>query len=80
VDVGRDFLITGESKLYFNSPGPTQFAEFTPTGFALAARSGILGFTVLKNDEAASWRRDRIDQERRKLERRGRMARDPWER
>ena len=30
----------------------------------MAARSGMLGFTVLKDDEVASWRRDRIDQER----------------
>ncbi len=27
VDVGRDFLITSEGKLYLNSPGPLQFAE-----------------------------------------------------
>jgi hypothetical protein len=80
VDVGRDFLITSEGKLYLNSPGPLQFAEFSPTGFAVAARSGMLGFMVLKDDEAASWRRDRIDQQRRKLGRRARMARDPWER
>ena len=80
VDVGRDFLITSDGKLYLNSPGPLQFAEFSPSGFAVAARSGMLGFTVLKDDEAASWRRDRIDQERRKLGRRGRIARDAWER
>jgi hypothetical protein len=80
VDVGRDFLITSDGKLYLNSPGPLQFAEFSPAGFAVAARSEMLGFTVLKDDEAASWRRDRIDQERRKLGRRGSMARDSWER
>jgi hypothetical protein len=80
VDVGRDFLITSEGKLYLNSPGLMQFAEFSPSGIALAARSGMMGFTVIKDDEAASWRRDRIDQERRKLGCRGRMARDPWER
>ncbi len=77
VDVGRDFLITSEARLYLNSPGPLQFAEFSPTGFAVAAKSGMLGFTVLKDDEAASWRRDRSDRE---LGRRGRIARDQWER
>jgi hypothetical protein len=80
VDVGRDFLITSDGKLYLNSPGPLQFAEFAPSGFAVAARGGMLGFTVVKDDEAASWRRDRIDQERRKLGSRGRIARDQWER
>jgi alkanesulfonate monooxygenase SsuD/methylene tetrahydromethanopterin reductase-like flavin-dependent oxidoreductase (luciferase family) len=80
VDVGRDFLITSDGKLYLNSPGPLQFAEFSPGGFAVAARSGMLGFTVLQDDEATSWRHDRIDQERRKLGRRGRIARDSWER
>jgi hypothetical protein len=57
-----------------------QFAEFSPSEFALAARGGMFGFTVLQDDEAASWRRDRDDQERRRLGRRGRIARDPWER
>ena len=80
VDVGRDFLITSDGKLYLNSPGPLQFAEFSPIGFAVAARSEMLGFTVLKDDEATSWRRDRIDRERRKLGRRGRIAHDSWER
>ena len=54
VDVGLDFLITGDGMLYLNSPGPLQFAEFSPTGFAVAARSGMLGFSVLKDDDAAS--------------------------
>jgi hypothetical protein len=80
VDVGRDFLITSDGRLYLSSPGPLQFAEFSPTGFAVAARSGMLGFTVLKDDEAASWRCNRIDQERRKLGRRGRTTRESRER
>jgi hypothetical protein len=80
VDVGPDFLITSDGKLYLNSPGPLQFTEFSPTGFAVAARSRMLGFSILKDEESASWTRDRIDQERRKLGRRGRIARDQWER
>jgi hypothetical protein len=80
VDVGRDFLITSEGTLYLTGPGPMPFAEFSPTEFVLAAKSGMFGFTVLEEDVAASWRRDRHDQERQKLGRRGRMARDPWER
>jgi hypothetical protein len=80
VDVGRDFLITGEGKLYLTSPGPRQFAEFSPSEFALAARGGMFGFTVLGGDEAASWRRDKDDQVRRRLGRRGRIARDQRER
>jgi hypothetical protein len=80
VDVGRDFLITSDGKLYLTSPGPRQFAEFSPSEFALAAKGGMFGFTLLHEDEAASWRRDRHDQERRRLGRRGRIARDPWER
>jgi hypothetical protein len=80
VDVGRDFLITSEGKLYLTGPGPLQFAEFSPAEFALAARGGMFGFTVLAEDEAASWRRDRDDRERRRLGRRGRIARDQMER
>jgi hypothetical protein len=80
VDVGRDFLITTEDKLYLTSPGPMQLAEFSLSEFALAAKGGMFGFTVLGGDEAASWRRDRDDQERRRLGRRGRIARDQRER
>ena len=40
----------------------------------------MFGFTVLEDDEAGSRRRDRDDQERRKLGRRGRIARDQRER
>jgi hypothetical protein len=80
VDVGRDFLITSDGNLYLTSPCPIQFAEFSPSEFALAAKSGMFGFMVLKEDEAASWRRDRNDQECRKLGRRGRIARDQWQR
>jgi hypothetical protein len=76
VDVGRDFLITSEGNLYLTSPGPRQFAEFSPSEFVLAAKGGMFGFTVLGGDEAASWRRDRDDQERQRLGRRGRIARD----
>jgi hypothetical protein len=57
-----------------------QFAEFSPAEFVLAAKTGMFGFTVLAEDEAASWRRDRDDRERQKLGRRGRIARDQRER
>jgi hypothetical protein len=40
----------------------------------------MFGFTVLREDEAASWRRDRDDRERQKLGRRERIARDQRER
>jgi hypothetical protein len=80
VDAGRDFLITSDGKLYLTSPGPMQFAEFSPSEFVLAAKGGMFGFTVLGGDEAASWRRDRDDRERRQLGRRGRIARDQRER
>jgi hypothetical protein len=80
VDVGRDFLITSEGKLYLTGPGRLQFAEFSPSEFALAAKAGMFGFTVLGADETASWQRDRDDRERRKLGRRGRIARDQRER
>jgi hypothetical protein len=80
VNVGRDFLITSEGNLYLTGPGRMQFAEFSPAGFALATGRGMIGFTVLEDDEAASWRLDRNDQERRKLGRRGRIARDQSER
>jgi hypothetical protein len=76
VDVGRDFLITSEGKLYLTSPGPMQYAEFSPSEFALAAKGGMFGFTLLGGGEAASWRRDRDDRERQRLGRRGRIARD----
>jgi hypothetical protein len=80
VDVRRDFIITSEGNLYLTGPGRMQFAEFSPAGFVLAARRGMFGFTVQEEDEVASWRRDRNDQERRKLGRRGRIARDQLER
>jgi hypothetical protein len=80
VDVGRDFLITSEGKLYLTSSGPRQFAEFSPWEFALAAKGGMFGFTVLGGDEAASWRRDKDDQERRRHGRRGWIGRDQRER
>ena len=80
VDVGRDFLITSEGNLYLTGPGRMQFAEFSPTEFAPAAKGGMFGFTIVQDDEAASWRRDRMDQERRKLGRRGRITRDQRER
>jgi hypothetical protein len=80
VDTGRDFLITSDGKLYLTGAGRLQFAEFSPSEFALAAKSGMFGFTVLGGDEAASWRRDRDDQERRRLGRWGRIARDQRER
>jgi hypothetical protein len=80
VDVGRDSLITSEGNLYLTGSGRMQFAEFSPGGLALAAQGGMLGFRVLEENEAASWRRDRDDQARRKLGRRGRMAGGPFER
>jgi hypothetical protein len=40
----------------------------------------MFGFTVLQEDEAASWRRDWDDRERRRLGRRARIARDQRER
>ena len=76
VDVGRDFLITGDGKLYLTGPGRMQFAEFSPSEFVLAAKGGMFGFTVLADDEAASWRRNRDDRARQKLGHRGRIARD----
>jgi hypothetical protein len=75
-DVGRDFLITSEGELYLHGPGPMHFEEFTPNGFVLAARSGWFGFRVLAEGEAGSRQRDRREQERRKLGRRGRIAAD----
>jgi hypothetical protein len=76
VDVGRDFLITSEGNLYLTGPGRLQFAEFSPSEFVLAAKGRMFGFTVLHEDEATSWRRDRDDRERQRLGRRGRIARD----
>jgi hypothetical protein len=80
VDVGRDFLITSDGNLYLTGPGRLQFAEFSPSEFALAAKGAMFGFTVLQEDDAASWRRDRDDREGRQLRRRGRIARDQRER
>jgi hypothetical protein len=76
VDVGRDFIITSDGLLYLIGPGPFQFEEFSADGFAVAARLGRLGFRVLRENESASWRRDRRDRARRKLGRRGRIAKD----
>jgi hypothetical protein len=80
VDGGRDFLLTSDGNLYLTGAGRMQFAEFSPSESALAAKAGMFGFTVLGGDETASWRRDRDDRERRRLGRRGRIARDQRER
>jgi hypothetical protein len=80
VEIGREFIITSEENLYLIGPGPMQFEEFSPDGLALAARRGMFGFTVLKDEEAASRHRDRRDRERSKLGRRGRIASDLLER
>ena len=59
MDVGRDFIITSEGNLYLTGPGRMQFAEFSPAEFVLAAKGGMFGLTVLEEDEAASWRREK---------------------
>ena len=74
VDVGRDFLITGEGRLYLTGPGPMRFTEWTPEAVVLAARGGMFGFRVVIEDEAGAWRRDAEERRRRKLGRRGRIA------
>jgi hypothetical protein len=56
LDVGRDFLITSDQRLYLTGPGPQRFKEFAPDGFVLAARSGMLGFRDKTADELASQR------------------------
>jgi hypothetical protein len=76
IDVGREFLITGEGNLYLTGPGPLRFTEFTTEGVVLAARGGMFGFRVLHGDEAGSRRRDAEEQRRRELGRRGRIAED----
>lgn len=76
VDIGRDFLVTGDGKLYIHDPGPHQFEEFSPTGVAIAARNGMFGFSVVKDDEAAARTWDREQQRRMRLGRRGRIAED----
>ena len=76
VDIGRDFIITGDGRLYLTGPGPFQFEEFSADGVTIAARRGMFGFSVLKEGEAASWRKDRRERAKRKLGRRGRIAED----
>ena len=76
VDTGREFIITSAGNLYLIDPGPFQFAEFSPDGFAVAARLRRLGFRVLEENERASWRIARRDMARRKLGRRGRIVED----
>ena len=76
VDVGRDFLITEEGRLYLIGPGPLQFTEWTPEAVVLAARGGMFGFRVVIEDEAGARRRDAEERRRRKLGRRGRIAED----
>jgi hypothetical protein len=76
INAGRDFLITSDGNLYLTDPGSHQFSEFSPEGFVLAARRGWFGFCVVAEDEAGSRKRDRREQELRKLGRRGRIARE----
>ncbi len=76
VDVGCDFLITGEGRLYLTGPGPMQFTEWSPEAIVLAARGGMFGFRVVIEDEAGAWQRDTEERRRRGLGRRGRIAED----
>jgi len=76
VDVGRDFLITGEGRLYLTGPGPMQFTEWSPEAVVLAARGGMFGFRVVIEDEAGTRLWDAEQRRRRGLGRRGRIAED----
>jgi hypothetical protein len=76
IDIGRDFLITGEGTLYLTGHGPLRFAEFSPEAVVLAGRGGMFGFRVLHDEEAGSRRRDAEQRRRRKLGRRQRIAED----
>ncbi len=76
VDVGRDFHITDEGRLYLTGAGPLQFTEWTPEAVVLAARGGMFGFRIVIEDEAGAWRRDAEERRREKLGRRGRIAED----
>jgi hypothetical protein len=76
VDIGRDFLITGEGRLYLTGAGPLRFTEWSPEAVVLAARGGMFGFRLLAEDEAGARRHDAEGRRRRKLGRRGRIAED----
>jgi hypothetical protein len=76
VEVGRDFLITGEGRLYITGPGPMQFTEWSPEAVVLAARGGMFGFRVVIEDEAGTRLWDAEQRRRQKLGRRGRIAED----
>jgi hypothetical protein len=76
VDIGRDFLITGEGRLYITGPGPMQFTEWSPEAVVLAARGGMFGFRVVIEDEAGTRLWDAEQRRRQKLGRRGRIAED----
>src|SRR4051812_22669648 len=47
IDVGRDFTMTWDGKLYLTGTGKGQYRTFTPTGLVSAARQGWLGMTLL---------------------------------
>ena len=77
VDVGRDFHITEEGRLYLTGPGPKRFTEWSPEAVVLSARGGMFGFRVVAEDEAGSRWRDAEERRRRALGRRGRIAGEP---
>lgn len=72
VDVGYDFHITDEGRLYLTSPGRMQFEEFTAFAFVLSARLGYFGFKVIGESAASAAARDRAEQARLKTDRRHR--------
>lgn len=51
IDVGRDFTMSFDGKLYLTGAGKAQFQTFTPTGLLQAARKGWFGFTLLYDEQ-----------------------------
>ena len=48
IDVGRDFKLTEDGRLYLTGLGRVQFSTWTPEALVLAAKLGHFGFKVIE--------------------------------
>lgn len=47
VDIGREFILTSDGRLYLTGLGKGQFSTFSPEAVLLAAKLGHFGFKLI---------------------------------
>jgi hypothetical protein len=76
VDVGRDFFLSEDGKLYFAGSGKHVFIDWTPSAVLMASRYRMFGMRLIEEDELGAIARDREERRRTRLGRRGRIKED----